>query len=324
MRVLVTRRIDPALLSPLHDVADVEVFEQADDPISQAELLVRCRGVDGLLTMLTDRIDEAVFAAAGPQLRCVANAAVGYDNVDVAAAAARGVQVTHTPGVLTETTADLVFALMLAAARRVVEADRWLRRGQWHAWAPMLMTGQDVYGQTLGIVGLGRIGEAVARRAAGFGMRVVYHNRHRRPDAEASLGVRYLPFHDLLAQSDFVVVLVPATGQTQALFSTDAFSRMKPTAVFVNAARGSVVDETALVHALQRGQIFAAGLDVYQQEPLPSDHPLLALENVVLLPHIGSASVATRRRMVATAVADLKRALTGERPRHLVPELQQQ
>lgn len=323
-KVLVTRQLPESVLARLRSVADVDVFEEAATPIPRGELLRRVQATDGLLCLLTDAIDEAVIAAAGPSLKVIANMAVGYDNIDVRAAARQGIWVTHTPGVLTETTADLTFALLLATARRVVEAERYLREGRWSTWAPMLLAGVDVYGSSLGVIGMGRIGEAVVRRARGFGMSVVYHNRSRRPDVEATLGCQYTSLPELLQTSDFVVVLTPLTEATRGLIGREELGLMKPTAVLVNTARGPVVDEAALVEALRSRQIWAAGLDVYAEEPLPMDHPLRELDNVVLLPHIGSASIQTRTKMAMMAAENALAGLSGTRPPNVVPTWDQQ
>jgi glyoxylate reductase len=228
------------------------------------------------------------------------------------------VLVTNTPGVLTETTADFAFALLLAAARRLAEGERAVREGRWSTWSPSFLLGRDVGGATLGIVGLGAIGAAVARRARGFDMRVLYHSRTRRPDAEAELGVIYAPFENLLAESDFISVHVPLTPDTRHLFDDAAFTRMKPAAIFVNTARGAVVDEPALLRALEGGKIAAAAIDVAEVEPVPKHDMLLRVPNLLITPHIASASVATRQRMAAMAVDNLLEALSGRTPEHCV------
>jgi glyoxylate reductase len=264
-----------------------------------------------VLALLSDRID-AEFLEAAPRCRVVANMAVGYDNADVPAMTARGVLLTNTPGVLTETTADLAWALMLAAGRRVVEGQQLIEAGRWGNWSPMFMVGQDVHGATLGIVGAGRIGSAIARRASGFAMQVLYHNRRPAPQVEAETGAQYRVLDDLLREADFIVVALPLTGETQGLFGAREFGLMKPTAVFVNIARGPIVKERELVEALKAGRPWAAGLDVFEKEPVGADHPLLKLPNVVAVPHIGSASAATRTRMATTAAQNLVAALTGQ------------
>jgi glyoxylate reductase len=312
--VYLTRRLPNDVMARLNDAVHLSFYPNEDAPVPRTRLLREVKGVDGILSMLTDPIDAEVMDAAGPQLRVIANLAVGYDNIDVAEARRRGIRVTNTPDVLTETTADLTFALLMAATRRLPQAERSLRAGNWHAWSLMAYTGRDVYGRCLGIVGMGRIGSAVAKRALGFGMRVIYHNRTRRPDVERQYGVAYREFRPLLQEADFVVVLAPLTEETRHLFGDEEFACMKPTAVFVNTARGPIVDEAALVRALRDGRIYAAGLDVYEQEPLPSDHPLLELDNVVLLPHIGSATIDTRLGMAHLAVDNLLAVLRGEEP----------
>ena len=310
-KVLVTREIPSAGLLALEPF-DVRVLHER--PPERGELLDAVRGVSGILSTATEKVDGEVMDAAGEALRVVANMAVGYDNVDVEAAAERGVVVTNTPGVLDETTADVAFMLLLAAARRLGEGERLLRAGRWEWWGPKQLMGRDVWGKRLGIVGFGRIGQAVARRARGFGMEVLYHNRSRKEEAEQELGARYVEFDELLETVDFVSVHTPLTDETHHLIGPKELGRMKPTAVLVNTSRGPVVDEAALADALAAGRIFAAGLDVYEEEP--KVHPkLLELENVVLAPHIGSASVETRDRMAALAAENLAAVLRGEDPK---------
>ena len=314
--IFVTRALPGDPTPRLREVANVIVWPH-DEPPPHDELVRRAADADALLTMLTDPIDAAVLDA-GRRLRLVAQMAVGYDNVDVAAATECGILVTNTPGVLTETTADLAFALLLAAARRVVEGDRLTRTGGWKSWHPSFLLGQDVHGATLGIVGLGQIGLAVARRARGFDMRILYHDRTRHPQAEAELGAEYVSLDRLLGESDFVSLHVPLASQTRHLIGQRELSLMKPSAVLVNAARGAVVDQQALCAALKERRIAAAGLDVAEIEPIPVDDPLLTLDNVVVTPHIGSASVATRARMAEMAVESVLQALRGELPSNCV------
>ena len=314
--IFVTRALPGDPTPRLREVANVIVWPH-DEPPPHDELVRRAADADALLTMLTDSIDDAVLDA-GKRLRIVAQMAVGYDNVDVAAATECGILVTNTPGVLTETTADLAFALLLAAARRVVEGDRLTRTGGWKSWHPSFLLGQDVHGATLGIVGLGQIGLAVARRARGFDMRILYHDRTRHPQAEAELGAEYVSLDRLLGESDFVSLHVPLASQTRHLIGQRELSLMKPSAVLVNAARGAVVDQQALCAALKERRIAAAGLDVAEIEPIPVDDPLLTLDNVVVTPHIGSASVATRARMAEMAVESVLQALRGELPSNCV------
>jgi glyoxylate reductase len=310
-KVLVTREIPEAGLRLL-DGFDVTVLYER--PPERGELLEAVRGANGILSTATEKVDGEVMDAAGEGLKAVANMAVGYDNIDVGAAKERGIVVTNTPGVLDETTADVAFMLMLAAARRLGEGERLLRAGKWEWWGPKQLRGLDVWGKKLGIVGLGRIGQAVARRARGFGMEILYHNRSRKEDAEEELGARYLELQDLLGESDFISIHTPLTDETRHLIGAKELERMKPGAVLVNTSRGPVVDEGALADALENGRIFAAGLDVYEEEP--KVHPkLLELENVVLAPHIGSASIETRDKMATLAAENLAAVLRGERPK---------
>ena len=303
-----TREIPEAGLRLL-DGFDVSVLHER--PPERSELLEAVRGANGILSTATEKMDGEVMDAAGGGLKVIANMAVGYDNVDVRAAGERGVVVTNTPGVLDETTADVAFMLMLAAARRLVEGERLIRSGRWEWWGPKQLRGLDVWGKKLGIVGMGRIGQAVARRARGFGMEILYHNRSRNEDAENELAARYLGLEDMLRESDFVSVHTPLTEETRYLIGERELGLMKPTAVLVNTSRGPVVDEDSLAEALANGSIFAAGLDVYEEEPRV--HPgLLELENAVLAPHIGSASMETRDRMATLAAENLRAVLSGE------------
>jgi glyoxylate reductase len=309
-RVLLTRRLPEAGLEPL--VGHELVQRDTDEPLTGEELVAAVREVDGVLCLLTDRMDAAVIGAGAGRLRVIGNVAVGYDNIDVAAATEHGVVVCNTPGVLDETTADLAFALILAAARRLPEAERDLRAGRWGGWGIGQYLGRDVHAATLGLVGYGRIGRAVARRAVGFGMRVLHHTRSDtgEPGYVGDLDA-------LLEAADVVSLHIPLSVETHHLIDAARLARMKPTAVLVNTARGPVVDEEALAAALEAGTIFAAGVDVYEREPRV--HPrLLAAPNAVLLPHIGSASVATRTRMVRVAAEGVRAVLAGERPVHQV------
>ncbi len=295
---------------------DVDVWPDDAPPLRSA-LLERVAGVDGLICLITDRIDVETLDAAGAQLKVVSQMAVGVDNVDVSACRARGIAVGNTPGVLTETTADLAWALILATARRVVEAAEYVKRGAWQTWSPTQLAGTDVCGATLGVIGFGAIGQAVARRASGFGMRVLAWNRSARDEA-AVLGVEPRAFAEVLAESDFVSVNVALTAETRGMIDAEAFAQMKPTAILINTARGPIVDEPALIEALRSGQIGGAGLDVTESEPLPVDSPLLTMRNVVVLPHIGSASMLTRGKMADIAVANLRAGVIGERLPHSV------
>ncbi|MEA2629821.1 MAG: glyoxylate reductase [Chloroflexota bacterium] len=311
-RVFVARRIPAAGLDPIAAVCEVDVWDDELPPPRDA-LLERVAGRDGILTLLTDRVDDELLDAAGPGLKVVSNYAVGYDNIDVAACARRGIAVGNTPGALTETTADLAWALMLAGARRVAEGDRYVRAGRWRTWGPLLLLGSDVHGSTLGIVGLGRIGQAVARRAAGFGMTILYSSRSRVDEAiEQGLGATYVGLPELLERSDIVSLHVSLAPDTRGLIDAAALARMKPTAILVNTARGPVVDAVALAAALREGGIAAAALDVTDPEPIPADDPLLSLDNCLVVPHIASATGATRGRMAAMAAANLLAGVRGE------------
>ena len=312
-RVFVARLIPDAGLRPVLDACEATVWE-GDAPPPRDELLRAVAGCDGVLTMLTDRVDDAFLDAAGPGLRVVSNMAVGYDNIDVPACTRRGIPVGNTPGVLTETTADLAWALLLAAARRLPEGERFVRSGLWRTWSPIHQLGVDVHGATLGIVGFGRIGQAVARRAKGFGMSVLYASRSRiDPAIESTLGATWLPLEDLLARADFVTLHVDLNPSTRRLIDAAALRRMKPTAILVNTTRGPVVDPAALYEALRDGVIRAAALDVTDPEPIPMDDPLLTLDNCLIVPHVGSATEATRGRMAAMAAANLLAGVRGER-----------
>src|ERR687897_2011486 len=310
-KVLVTREIPEAGLGLLEGF-DVTVLHER--PPTCDELLEAVRGASGILATATEKMDGEVMDAAGDGLKVIANMAVGYDNIDVEAAGERGVVVTNTPGVLDETTADVAFMLLLAAARRLGEGERLLRAGRWEWWGPKQLMGRDVWGEVLGIVGFGRIGQAVARRAKGFGMEILYHNRSRKVGAEEELGARYLDLDELLESADFVSVHTPLSDETHHLIGAAELGMMNPEAIFVNTSRGPVVDEAGLADALAEGRIFAAGLDVYEEEP--EVHPkLLELQNVVLAPHIGSASVETRDRMAALAAENIVAVLSGEGPK---------
>jgi glyoxylate reductase len=311
--VLVTRPIMEGPTRVLRERCDVTIHEN-EFGIPRDELLNVVAGRDAIITMLTEKVDAEFLERAGPQLKVVANHAVGFDNIDLTACTGAGVLATNTPDVLTETTADTAFALLMAAARRVGEGERFLRARTPWIWGPLMMLGQDVHHKTIGIVGFGRIGQAVARRAKGFGMRVVYSDAHPLPpDVEAETGAQRLELDDLLAEADFVSIHTNLTPETHHLFDAAAFARMKPTAVLVNTSRGPVVDEAALAGALAHGEIFAAGLDVFELEPAV-DERLLSLENVVVIPHLGSATVDTRDAMGHLAVRNVFAALDGERP----------
>ena len=311
-RVFVSRLIPDEGLDPIIEGCDADIWD-GELPPPRDTLLGRVAGCDGVLTLLTDRVDDEFLDAAGPQLRVVANYAVGYDNIDVPACRARGVAVGNTPGVLTETTADLAFALLMAAARRLPEGSRYVRDAQWKTWGPLLLLGPDVHGATIGIVGFGRIGQAVARRAQGFGMRILYHDvQPLAEDVTSPLGASYRPLEALLAESDFVTLHVNLSDVTRHLINAETLAWMKPTAVLVNTSRGPVVDQAALAEALRDGTIWAAALDVTDPEPIPMDDALVGLDNCLIVPHIASASRATRGKMAAMAAANLLAGVRGE------------
>jgi len=323
-KVFVTRPIPRTGLQLLVDAfgkASVTVSPH-DRVITREELLAGVKGVDGLLPILTDTVDAAVMNAAGPQLKIIANFAVGYDNIDVAAATKRNIAVTNTPGVLTDTTADLAWAILMCVARRISESERCLRAGKWAGWGPQFMLGVDVHGKTLGIFGMGRIGRAVARRAAGFGMRIIYHDSARLEEAaEKHLNATYVAKETLVTESDFISIHVPFLPETTHAFGAAELKAMKKTACLINTSRGPIVDEAELASALKAGEIFAAGLDVYEQEP--KVHPaLLECENAVLVPHLGSASRDTRGKMAEIAAGNIVALLKGETPPNCVnPEV---
>jgi lactate dehydrogenase-like 2-hydroxyacid dehydrogenase len=318
-KVFVTRIIPEAGLSLVLQACAAEVWQDELPPTREA-LLAHVRGVDGLLCLLTDCIDGEVMDAAGPGLKVISNHAVGYDNIDVPAATRRRLPVGNTPGILTDATADFAFALLMAAARRVVEGDRFVHAGKWQTWGPSLLLGTDFNGATLGLVGFGRIGQAVAKRAQGFGLRVIYADPTASPDL--SLNARQVDLETLLREADFISLHVPLTADTRHLVNTSTLAKMKPNAVLVNTSRGAVVDQAALYQALKDHRIFAAALDVTDPEPLPPDSPLLALDNLVIAPHIASASFTTRSNMARMAAENLIAGLRGERlPNCINPEV---
>lgn len=310
-KIVVSRRPPGDVLDRLEDVGEVWLWPE-DRVVPRDILLERLSDAVGYYAMLTETID-AELLDAGFRLRVISNMAVGVDNVDLAECTRRGIPVGHTPGVLTETTADTGFGLLLMVARRFSEGIDYVREGEWKRWDPELLMGSDVHSSTLGIIGLGRIGAAVARRGRGFGMRVLYHSRSRKRDAEDELGIEYRTLEQVLADSDHVVLTVALTEETTRLIDAAALEAMKPTATLVNISRGPVVDHDALVAALRDGTIAAAGLDVTDPEPIPEDHPLLSLTNCVVLPHLGSSSRATREAMASLAADNLIAGLKGER-----------
>jgi len=319
-KVYVTRLIPETALRKLAESCDYRIWN-GELAVSRDVLMREVPPVDALLLLLTDKVDAPVMDAA-PKLRVISNMAVGFDNVDVHEATKRKIMVCNTPGVLTETTADFAFALLLAAARRVGEGDRVVRAGKWKTWGPMILLGQDVHHATLGVIGLGRIGAEVAKRGRGFDMRVIYYDTARRPDVEKKLGIEFRDLKTLLSESDFVTVHCPLLPETRHLIGEEQFKLMKKTAILVNSARGPIVDPKALYDALHNHQIAYAALDVTEPEPIPLDDPLLTLDNIVIAPHIASASVATRTKMAMMAVDNLLAGLRGERPPNIVnPEV---
>ncbi len=316
--ILVTQKIPDAAYALLEGVGVVEANTEEGRIWSASELLQKAPGHDYLLCLVTDTVNAQVLEACAPQLKLVANMAVGYNNIDVATAQRLGIVVTNTPGVLTDTTADLAFGLLLATARRMGEAERYLRAGKFTGWGPLLLCGTDVYDATLGILGAGRIGKAMARRAHGFDMKVLYYNRHRLPlEEEKQYGLTYASLDEVLQQADFVSIHTPYTQETHHLLDEHKLALMKPEAMLINTSRGPIVDEKALVHALQHGIIAAAGLDVFEREPTVEPE-LLAMENVVLLPHIASASLKTRTRMATMASENIVAHVKGQPPPNIV------
>lgn len=317
-KILVTRRIPDQGMELLKDKFDLEINEE-DRVLTKDEVIEKIKGKDGMLCLLTDKIDKDVIAA-NPKLKIISNYAVGFNNVDVKAATEKGILVTNTPGVLTETTADLAFTLLMAIARRIVEADKFAREGKFKGWAPMMFLGQDVYGKTLGIIGSGRIGTAVAKRAAkGFDMKVLYNDVVKNEELEKDLNAEFVDKETLLKKSDFVSIHVPLIEETKHLIGEKELELMKPTACLINTSRGPVVDEAALARVLKEKKIFGAALDVFEEEP--KIHPdLISLDNVVIVPHIASASVDTRGKMAEMAAKNLILAFEGKKPLSLVNE----
>jgi glyoxylate reductase len=311
-KVYVTRLLPKPAMDRIHSFCQAEVWE-GELPPPRDTLLEKVRDVEGLLSLLTDKVDAELMNKA-PRLKVISNCAVGFDNIDVAEATKRGIIVGNTPGVLTDTTADFAFTLIMAAARRVVEADRMVRARKWKTWGPMILLGQDIHGATLGILGMGRIGQAVARRAKGFGIKLLYYDVVRQRQIEEELGVQFVEFDRLLAESDFITIHINLTPENYHLIGAKQFDKMKKTSILVNTARGPIVDNMALYEALRDGKIAYAALDVTEPEPLPADHPLLTLDNVIVVPHIASASVATRTKMALMAADNLIAGLKGETP----------
>ncbi len=319
-RLFITREIFPDVIEKLKQYYDVEVWDRFQPPPYEV-LLEKAKEVDALTPLLTDRIDCNLLSQAR-NLRIVAQLAVGYDNIDVECATRLGIYVTNTPGVLTEATAELTWALILSVARRIVEADHYVRWGEWYrtktGWHPLMMLGVELKGKTLGVIGLGRIGRRVAEIGKAFGMRIIYYDRHRDENVEKTLGVEYRSLDEVLSESDIVTIHVPLTKETYHMINEERLKKMKRTALLINTARGSVIDVEALVKALREGWIAGAGLDVFEEEPLPPNHPLTAFKNVVLLPHIGSATTEARHAMADLVAENLIAFYHGREPPTLV------
>jgi len=317
-KVYVTRELPEEAMELLKSKFEVEVWQE-EMPPPKSLLKEKVKEVDGLICLLTEKIDREVIEAAGPQFRGISQVAVGFDNIDVEAATEKGIYVTNTPGVLTETTADFAFALLMAVARRIAEADRYVKSGKWKVpWGLMMLLGQDIWGKTIGIIGMGRIGFAVACRAKGMNMKILYYDVRRNEQAEKELGAKYVDLETLLKESDFVTIHVPLLPSTRHLINEERLKLMKKTACLINTSRGPVVDEKALYKALKEGWIWAAGLDVWEKEPTDPDNPLLKLDNVTASPHIASGSIATRTRMAVMAVENMTAILEGKVPPNLV------
>ncbi len=313
-KVFVTQIIPEAGLAMVRDFCDADIWP-GELPPPRDYVLEHVKGVDGILSLLTTKMDPAVMDAAGAGLKVISNYAVGFDNIDIPEATRRGIPVGHTPGVLTDTTADFAFTLLMAAARRVVEGDNYTRAGKWKTWGPSLLLGQDVYGATLGLIGFGRIGKGMAKRATGFDMRILYHDEFVPADDPfvKEVGATAVDLDTLLRESDFVSVHTPLLPETYHLIDAAALAKMKSTAILINTARGPLIDPAALYDALKNGGIAYAGLDVTEPEPIPMDSPLLTLDNIIIAPHIASASVVTRNQMAVIAANNLITGLTGKR-----------
>lgn len=319
MKILFTRKLPAELIQPLKDQFTIVMWHKENDPMPRDLLLKEAEEADAVFTNVADEIDKE-FIQKATKLKVISTMAVGFDNIDVKEATTRGIPVGHTPGVLTEATADLTFALLMATGRRIVEAMDVIRRNEWKSWGPFMLTGQSLHRATIGIVGMGRIGQGVAKRAKGFDMNILYHNRSRNQVAEEEFGATYSSLDKLLKQSDYVVLLAPSTPETRHMIGREQFALMKETSIFINTSRGTNVDEKALFEALKEKKIFAAGLDVFEAEPISKDHPFLQLDNVTVLPHIGSANVETRMMMANLAIENIQKSLAGERLTHVVNE----
>lgn len=312
-KILITRKIPQQFIEQLEQIGDVVMWDKELTPMPRETFLSEVKDATACFITLSESVDEEVLKEAS-DLKIISNMAVGYDNIDVIRANDHDITVTNTPDVLTETTAELGFTLMLTVARRIIEAERYVQEGQWQSWGPYLLSGKDVHGSTVGIYGMGDIGRAFARRLKGFNTRILYHNRTQNPEAEKELDATYVSFESLLKESDFVICTAPLTPQTENQFDSKAFNLMKNDAIFINIGRGAIVDETALVEALRNHTILGCGLDVLRQEPIDVNHPLLKLDNAVIVPHIGSASRLTRDRMVQLCVNNILAILNHQLP----------
>lgn len=312
-KILITRKIPQKFIEQLEQIGDVVMWDKELTPMPRETFLSEVKDATACFITLSESVDEEVLTEAS-DLKIIANMAVGYDNIDVVRANDHDITVTNTPDVLTETTAELGFTLMLTVARRIIEAERYVQEGQWQSWGPYLLSGKDVHGSTVGIYGMGGIGRAFARRLKGFNTRILYHNRTQNPEAEKELDATYVSFETLLKESDFVICTAPLTPQTENQFDSKAFNLMKNDAIFINIGRGAIVDETALVEALRNHTILGCGLDVLRQEPIDVNHPLLKLDNAMIVPHIGSASRLTRDRMVQLCVNNILAVLNHQLP----------
>lgn len=310
-KVLVTRRLPDVILDEYKKQADVEVWDE-ETPIPYNIMLEKVRGKEGLVCLLSDKVDQKVIDA-GASLKVISTIAVGFDNIDIQEAAAHGIRVGNTPGVLTDATADLAFSLLMAAARRLGEGMDYVRQGKWKTWGLTLLMGQEVYGRTIGIIGMGRIGQAMAKRAKGFNMRILYSGHHRVGQLEEDLKAEFCPLDDLLRESDYISLHANLKDETRGLIGEREFNLMKPTAILINTARGAMVDQDALYHALKDGKIAYAALDVTDPEPMSPDDRLLTLPNIIVVPHIGSATVNTRMTMCRMALQNLTAGLKGEK-----------
>lgn len=321
-KVLVTRELFEDSIKLLKEHVEVHVYQSKNKPIPRDILLKKVKDCDGIISLLTDDIDKELMNLS-PNLKTISNYAVGYDNIDVDTATKKGIMVTNTPGILTDTTADLAFGLLIAISRRIAEGDRFVRDGKWvHAWGPKMFIGRDVHGKTLGIIGLGRIGTTVAKRAKGFDMRVLYYDKYRDSEKEKEMDIEYTQLENLIKKSDFITLHVPLTDETRHLIGSNEFKKMKKSAYLINTSRGPVIDQEALHQALINKDIAGAALDVFKEEPINPDSPLLKLDNIILTPHIGSASVETRKEMSDTAVKNVIAAIKGKKPPNLVnPEV---